>query len=33
MLTDTLVFFSIDAEAEGSEMPSAVPIEDVAPKT
>jgi hypothetical protein len=33
MLTDTLVFLSTGAEAEGSEMPSAVPVEDVAPET
>jgi hypothetical protein len=33
MLTDTLVFLSTGAEAEGSEIPSAVPIEDVAPGT
>jgi hypothetical protein len=33
MLTDTLVFLSIGAEAEGSEIPSAVPVEDVAPGT
>jgi hypothetical protein len=33
MLTDTLVFLSAGAEAEGSEIPSAVPIEDVAPGT
>jgi hypothetical protein len=30
MLTDTLVFLSTGAEAEGSEIPSAVPVEDVA---
>jgi hypothetical protein len=33
MLTDTLVFLSTCAEAEGSEIPSAVPVEDVAPET
>jgi hypothetical protein len=33
MLTDTLVFLSTGAEAEGNEIPSAVPIEDVAPET
>jgi uncharacterized membrane protein len=33
MLTDTLVFLSIGAEAEGSEIPSAVPVEDVALET
>jgi hypothetical protein len=33
MLTDTLVFLSTGAEAEGSEIPSAVPVEDVAPAT
>jgi hypothetical protein len=33
MLTDTLVFLSTGAEAEGSEIPSAVLIEDVAPGT
>jgi hypothetical protein len=32
-LTDTLVFLSTGAEAEGSDIPSAVPIEDVAPGT
>jgi hypothetical protein len=32
-LTDTLVFLSTGAEAEGGEIPSAVPIEDVAPET
>jgi hypothetical protein len=30
MLTDTLVFLSTGAEAEGTEIPSAVPVEDVA---
>jgi hypothetical protein len=33
MLTDTLVFLSTGAEAEGSDIPSAVPVEDVAPRT
>jgi hypothetical protein len=33
MLTDTLVFLSTGAEAEGSEIPSAVHVEDVAPET
>jgi hypothetical protein len=33
MLTDTLVFLPIGAEAEGREIPSAVPVEDVAPGT
>jgi hypothetical protein len=33
MLTDTLVFSSTGAEAERSDIPSAVPIEDVAPET
>jgi hypothetical protein len=33
MLTDTLVFLSTGAEAEGSEIPSAVPVEDVTPGT
>jgi hypothetical protein len=33
MLTDTLVFLSTGAEAEGNEIPSVVPVEDVAPKT
>jgi hypothetical protein len=32
-LTDTLVFLATGAEAEGSEIPSVVPIEDVAPGT
>jgi hypothetical protein len=30
-LTDTLVFLSIGAETEGSDILSAVPVEDVAP--
>jgi hypothetical protein len=30
MLTDTLVFLSTGAEAEGSDIPSVVPVEDVA---
>jgi hypothetical protein len=29
-LTDALVFLSTGAEAEGSDIPSAVPVEDVA---
>jgi hypothetical protein len=33
MLTDTFVFLSIGVEAEGSEIPSAVPVEDVASET
>jgi hypothetical protein len=33
MLTDTLVFLSTGAEAEGSDILSAVPVEDVAPGT
>jgi hypothetical protein len=33
MLTDTLVFLSTGAEAEGNEIPSVVPVEDVAPET
>jgi hypothetical protein len=33
MLTDTLVFLSTGAEAEGSDIPSAMPVEDVAPGT
>jgi hypothetical protein len=33
MLTDTLVFLSSGAEAEGNVIPSAVPAEDVAPGT
>jgi hypothetical protein len=33
MLTDTLVFLSTGAEAKGNDIPSAVPIEDVAPET
>jgi hypothetical protein len=33
MLTDTLVFLSTGAEAEGNEILSAVPVEDVAPGT
>jgi hypothetical protein len=32
-LTDTLVFLSTGAEAEESDIPSAVPVEDVAPRT
>jgi hypothetical protein len=33
MLTDTLVFLLTSVEAEGSEIPSVVPVEDVAPGT
>jgi hypothetical protein len=33
MLTDTLVSLSTGAKAEGSEIPSVVPVEDVAPGT
>jgi hypothetical protein len=33
MLTDTLVFLSTGAEAERSDIPSAVPVEYVAPGT
>jgi hypothetical protein len=33
MLTNTLVFWSTGAEAERNDIPSAVPVEDVAPKT
>jgi hypothetical protein len=33
MWTDTLLFLSTGAEAEGSDIPSAVPVEDVAPET
>jgi hypothetical protein len=33
MLTDTLVFLSTGAEAERSDIPSAVPVEDMAPET
>jgi hypothetical protein len=32
MLTDTLVFLSTSAEAERGDIPSAVPMEDVAPE-
>jgi hypothetical protein len=32
-LTDTLVFLSTGAEAEESDIPPAVPVEDVAPRT
>jgi hypothetical protein len=32
-MTDALVLLSTGAEAEGSEIPSAVPVEDVAPGT
>jgi hypothetical protein len=33
MLTNALDFLSIGAEAEGRDIPSAVPVEDVAPET
>jgi hypothetical protein len=33
VLTDILVFLLTGAEAEGNEIPSAVPVEDVAPGT
>jgi hypothetical protein len=33
MLTDTLVFLSTGAEAGGNEIPSGVPLDDVAPET
>jgi hypothetical protein len=33
MLTDTLVFLSTGAEAKRSDIPSAVPVENVAPET
>jgi hypothetical protein len=33
MLTDTLVFLSIGAEAEGSDIPAAVPVENLTPET
>jgi hypothetical protein len=33
VLTDTLVFLLTGAEAEGNEIASAVPVEDVAPGT
>jgi hypothetical protein len=33
MLIDTLVFLSTGAEAERSEIPLVVPVEDVAPET
>jgi hypothetical protein len=32
-MTDTLVLLSTGAEAEGSDIPSAVPVEGVAPDT
>jgi hypothetical protein len=32
-MADALVFLSTGAEVEGSEIPSAVPVEDVAPGT
>jgi hypothetical protein len=33
MLTDTLVFLLTGVEAERNDIPSAVPVEDVAPET
>jgi hypothetical protein len=33
MLTDTLAFLLAGAEAKRSDIPSAVPVEDVAPET
>jgi hypothetical protein len=33
MLTDTLVFLSTGAEAEGSDIPAAVPVENLTPET
>jgi hypothetical protein len=33
MLTDTLVFLSTGAKAGGNEIPSAVPVGNMAPKT
>jgi hypothetical protein len=33
MLTDIFVFLSTGAEAKGSDIPSVVPVEDVAPET
>jgi hypothetical protein len=32
-MTDTLLLLSLGAEAEGSDVPEAVPVEDVAPET
>jgi hypothetical protein len=32
-MTDALVLLSTGAEAEGSDIPSPVPVEDVAPGT
>jgi hypothetical protein len=32
-MTDALVLLSTGAEAEGSDIPSVVPVEDVAPGT
>jgi hypothetical protein len=32
-MTDALVLLSTGAEAEGSDIPSAMPVEDVAPET
>jgi hypothetical protein len=33
MLTNTLVFLSTGAEAEGSDIPAAVPVENMTPET
>jgi hypothetical protein len=33
MLTNTLVFLSTGAEAEGSDVPAAVPVENMTPET
>jgi hypothetical protein len=32
-MTDTLALLSTSAEAEGSDIPAAVPVEDVTPAT
>jgi hypothetical protein len=32
-MTDTLVLLMIGAEAEGSDIPEVVPVENVAPET
>jgi hypothetical protein len=32
-MTDTLVLLMTGAEADGSDIPEAVPVEDVAPET
>jgi hypothetical protein len=32
-MTDAVVLLSTGAEAEGSDIPAAVPVEDVAPET